>query len=246
MKSFGLIGSSLSHSFSKEYFEDKFQRENIEGCAYHLFELKSIEQLPALLKSNPDLVGLNVTIPYKESVLAFLYEVSAEAKAVGAVNCITIESGKLRGFNTDIYGFEISLSKFIINNNTQAFVLGAGGSSKAVQYVLNKLQIPFKVVSRKTFAHTIAYSNIATYMKEQNLFVNTTPLGMYPDETQCPEIPYNKLTANDILFDLIYNPAETLFLKFGRNAGCKTQNGAEMLQLQAEKSWDIWNALLFP
>ncbi len=242
MKKFGLIGFPLSHSFSKKYFEEKFQRENIFDCSYDLFELKTIEELPVLLKSNPDLIGLNVTIPYKESVMKYLDVLSDEAKEIGAVNCIKIENGKLKGYNTDTFGFEISLQKFLTIIPDKTFVLGSGGSSKAVCYVLKKLNLPFTKVSREKKDDCSSYEEIFSLMKESNLFINTTPLGMFPNENDCPNIPYDKLSTHDFLFDLIYNPAETLFLKKGKAIGAKTQNGLEMLQLQAEKSWEIWNS----
>lgn len=242
MRKFGLIGFPLTHSFSKKHFEEKFKREQIADCSYDLFELKNIEELPSLIKSNPDLVGLNVTIPYKESAIPFLDFTANEAKQIGAVNCIKIIDGLLAGYNTDVFGFEISLIKILPVQQVHAFVLGTGGSSKAVQYVFKKLQIPFTVVSRNPDENSITYFDMANHMKERNLIINTTPLGMYPDEKHCPDIPYELLTPNDILFDLIYNPSETLFLKLGRDWGCKTKNGLEMLQLQAEKSWEIWNS----
>ncbi|MCX6199685.1 MAG: shikimate dehydrogenase [Bacteroidetes bacterium] len=254
MKKFGLIGFPLSHSFSKNYFEEKFQREQITDCTYDLYELKTIEELPSLLKSNPELVGLNVTIPYKESVIPFLDSISDEAKEIGAVNCIRLNNGKLEGSNTDAFGFETSFQKHFDNTNNKVetvfkasygglgavFILGTGGSSKAVCYVLKKLNLPYIKVSRKKENNCIAYEEISALMHERNIFINTTPLGMFPNENEYPNIPYDKLNANDFLFDLIYNPSETLFLKNGKAMAAKTQNGLEMLELQAEKSWQIW------
>lgn len=241
MKKFGLIGFPLSHSFSKKYFEEKFQRERITDYCYDLFELKNIEEFPSILKSNPDLVGLNVTIPYKESVIDYLDDISNEAQEIGAVNCIKIEKGKLKGFNTDTFGFENSLKRFLTRNPDQTFILGTGGSSKAVAFVLKKLNFPFINVSREKKADCISYTEIASVMKTKNLYINTTPLGMFPVINAAPGIPYELLSVNDFLFDLVYNPAETEFLKRGRLHGTKTQNGLEMLQLQAEKSWEIWS-----
>lgn len=254
MKKFGLIGFPLSHSFSKKYFEEKFQREQITDCSYDLFELKSIEELPALLQSNPELVGFNVTIPYKESVIQFLDSISDVAKEIGAVNCIRCNNGKLEGYNTDAFGFENSFYNLIDSSNKMktvfqspyggvgaVFILGSGGSSKAVCYVLKKLNLPFIQVSREKKSGSISYQEISLLMKEGNLFINTTPLGMFPNENECPFIPYHKLNTHDFLFDLIYNPTETLFLKKGKSNGATTQNGLAMLQLQAEKSWEIWN-----
>lgn len=248
MKQFGLIGYPLAHSFSKKYFEEKFQRESIVESGYGLFELKRIEELPILLQSNPDLIGLNVTIPYKQSVLDYLDDVSAEAKEIGAVNCIKVVGGdtnqgkKLIGYNTDTFGFRESLSGLIKDaNNLRAFVLGTGGSSKAVSYVLRYMNIDFVLVSREKNGTFITYSEVEKHLSTSNLFVNTTPLGMFPDTDSFAPIPYHLLTPKDFLFDLVYNPAETEFLKRGKAAGAITKNGLEMLQLQAEKSWDIWN-----
>lgn len=241
MKKFGLIGYPLTHSFSKKYFGDKFSREKIEGCSYDLFELPAIAQLPALL-DDKDLVGLNVTIPYKEAVLQFVNELSDEAKTIGAVNCLHLKSGVVKGYNTDVYGFEVSLSKMLHTKPTVAFVLGTGGSSKAVSYVLNKLAIPFYQVSRVKGVNTIEYDDIEGLMQAGNLFINTTPLGMFPLVDSFPPVPYHKLNDSDLLFDLVYNPAETQFLKRGRAQGAITKNGLEMLELQAEKSWEIWNS----
>jgi shikimate dehydrogenase len=243
MRKFGLIGFPLTHSFSKKYFEAKFQREAITDASYDLFPLKTIEELPALLKSNPELIGLNITIPYKESVMQYLNKVSPEAKEVGAVNCIKWNNGNLEGMNTDCYGFEKSLIRFVGDNtNIQCYILGTGGSSKAVQFVLKKLNLDFALVSREKRMGTTLYNEISSSKKERrSLFINTTPLGMFPEINSAPEIPYDLLSENDFLFDLVYNPSETLFLKKGREKGCKTKNGLEMLELQAQKSWEIWN-----
>jgi len=241
MRKFGLIGFPLSHSFSKKYFEEKFKREQIADCSYDLFELKSIEELPSLIKSNSELVGLNITIPYKESAMPFLDFVSEEAKQIGAVNCVKIIDGLLAGYNTDVFGFEQSLQNFIAIP-AHVFVLGTGGSSKAVEFVLRKLNLPFVKVSREKKAGCISYAEIAQEMKSKNLFINTTPLGMFPDVSSAPEIPYELLSENNFLFDLVYNPEETEFLKSGKLRGTKTKNGLEMLQLQAKKSWEIWNS----
>ncbi|MES2620536.1 MAG: shikimate dehydrogenase [Bacteroidota bacterium] len=242
MRKFGLIGFPLTHSFSKKYFEEKFQREAISNCSYDLFPLVSIEEYPSLVKSNPDLIGLNVTIPYKELVIAFLDELSKEAREIGAVNCIKRNNGKLEGWNTDCYGFEVSMQKLLITIPDKTFVLGTGGSSKAVQFVLRKLNFPFVKVSREKKDDCIAYHEIAKEMGAKNLFINTTPCGMFPEIDTAPEIPYELLSENDSLFDLVYNPSETLFLKRGKEKGCGVKNGLEMLQLQAEKSWEIWNS----
>lgn len=248
MKVFGLIGYPLNHSFSKRYFEEKFRRENISECSYQLFPLKKIDELPLLIHSTPGLKGLNVTIPYKESVVQFLDEIDDEAKEIGAVNCIKIDRGRLEGFNTDAYGFEISLKRFfkLPNENAlaesfQAFILGTGGSSKAVAYVLKKMGLPFIKVSRQPGEGRITYNKVEANMKTFNLFINTTPVGMYPDVNQLPLVPYSRLSSNDFLFDLIYNPSETLFLQSGKSQNTHVKRGQEMFELQAEKSWMIWN-----
>mgnify|MGYP001545482809 CR=1 FL=1 len=242
MRKFGLIGKPLTHSFSKKYFEEKFDREQLGGCRYRLFELQTIKDFPLLVSSIPDLIGLNVTIPYKESVIAYLHDLSAEAKEIGAVNCIKFSEGRLIGHNTDYYGFEISLTPFLTKTIEQAFILGSGGSSKAVEFVLNRMDIPFVKVSRHASGDCISYRDIPAIMKSGNLFINTTPLGMFPDVNSSPAIPYHLLSKNDFLFDRIYNPAQTEFLKKGKAQGAQTKNGLEMLELQAEKSWEIWNS----
>lgn len=242
MKQYGLIGFPLSHSFSKKYFEEKFTREGIAGCAYELYPLQSINEFPGLLSIQQDLCGLNVTVPYKEAILPYLHRLSDEATEIGAVNCIKVENGKLTGYNTDAFGFRHSLQSFLPNSPQQVFVVGTGGSSKAVIYVLQQLQLPYVVVSRNPKQNEINYSAIAQKIQQQNLFINTTPLGMFPETDNCPDIPYALLTAHDALFDLIYNPSETLFLQKGKQQGCRIKNGLEMLELQAEESWRIWNA----
>ncbi len=242
MKQYGLIGYPLSHSFSKKYFEEKFVREQISGCSYQLYELAAIEELTGLLTGTPNLCGLNVTIPYKQAVMPYLHSLSAEAGSIGAVNCIKISNGKLHGHNTDWYGFATSLKSFLQQPPQQAFILGTGGSSKAVEYVLNRLGIAYLYVSRTAGSNSIAYETIAQHLLQSNLFINTTPLGMYPNIADAPAIPYHRLTTNDYLFDLIYNPTETRFLQQGKAKGAHTQNGLAMLQLQAEKSWKIWNS----
>lgn len=257
MRNFGLIGFPLTHSFSKKYFEEKFEREQISDATYELYPLASITEFLLRVKSIPGLAGLNVTIPYKETVMDYLDEIDLEALKIDAVNCIKVTNGKLKGYNTDAFGFENTLRPFICreefyNNEMKvyelpficAFVLGTGGSAKAVKYVLSKSGITFFSVSRHEKEDAITYSEIEKHLGDYNLFVNTTPLGMYPDVDCCPDIPYERLTHRDFLYDLTYNPSETLFLKKGRESGVNTQNGLEMLKLQAEKSWEIWNSPL--
>ncbi len=241
MKTLGLIGFPLSHSFSKKYFSEKFEQENIAGWQYELFPLEMIEKLPDLLAENPSIVGLNVTIPYKEAVIPYMDEVD-ESAAFGAVNTIKIEAGKLRGFNTDVYGFEESLKPLLKAHHKAALILGTGGAAKAVASVLEHLGIMYAYVSRTPRAGQFSYKNIDKKMLEKHaLIVNTTPLGMYPKVDFCPDLPYEYLTDKHLLYDLVYNPDVTTFLKNGKKQGARIKNGLEMLYLQAERAWSIWN-----
>ncbi|RTL59174.1 MAG: shikimate dehydrogenase [Sphingobacteriales bacterium] len=242
MKVYGLIGYPLSHSFSKKYFTEKFQRETITDCVYENFPLENIEQLKEVL-ANPGLQGLNVTIPYKEQVIPFLNEQNDVVKATGACNCIKIEKGKRKGFNTDVVGFEKSLKQFLQPHHNKALIFGTGGAAKAVEYVLQKLGIDYLFVSRKKgTAKTISYHELKVEILQQHLLlINTTPLGMYPKVDECPDIAYDYLTPRHHLYDLVYNPEKTLFLQKGEAKGATIQNGYEMLLLQAEESWRIWN-----
>jgi shikimate dehydrogenase len=242
MKIYGIIGYPLSHSFSKKYFTEKFLREGLTDCAYENFPLKSIDDFRALLVSHPSLHGLNVTIPYKEQILHFLHVITDLVKATGACNCIKIVEGKLTGYNTDIMGFEKSLKKRLQPNHNQALILGTGGAAKAVQYVLAKAGIGYQYVSRKKSATSISYDELnRKIISSHTLIINTTPLGMYPRVVEAPQIPYSALTAQHLLFDLIYNPDKTLFLQKGEQMGAEIQNGLEMLIIQAEENWRIWN-----
>jgi shikimate dehydrogenase len=244
MKTYGLIGFPLTHSFSKKYFTEKFEKEGITDTVFQNFPLLSIDEFPGLLNANPSLSGLNVTIPYKEQVLKYVTHLSEEVKKTGAANCLNIQSGKLLAYNTDIPAFRESFVKKLKPHNKKALVLGSGGSSKAVQYVLNKLGIEFLVVSRTGTGNEkwIQYEQVSKeLLNEFTIIINCTPLGMSPNETSCPDIPYTYLTPSHYLFDLVYNPAKTLFLKKGEERGAATVNGCEMLILQAEASWKIWN-----
>jgi shikimate dehydrogenase len=244
MKRYGLIGYPLSHSFSQKYFTDKFQQEGIAGCVYENFPLASIDEFAALIQNNPDLNGLNVTIPYKEKVIPFLTAQSNVVKTIGACNCIRIENGELTGHNTDVVGFEESLRPLLQPHHKKALVLGTGGAAKAVHYVLDKLGIAFYEVSR-TPANTrqISYQQVdEAVIKEHEVIINTSPLGMYPKIDECPPLPYQALTSKHYLFDLVYNPAKTLFLQKGEEQGAAIKNGHDMLIVQAEESWRIWNA----
>jgi shikimate dehydrogenase len=259
MKHYGLIGYPLSHSFSKKYFAAKFEKENITDAEYHLFPIEDIAELPALINAHPQLCGLNVTIPHKLSVLKYLDWIEHDAKNAGAVNCIRIypespveaafsgEVGikghnfRLEGFNTDIYGFQKSLRPLLKDHHDQALVLGDGGAAKAVKCVLENLGINFKVVTRKPVPGNLLFTDLRPHhIKQHTLIINTTPLGMTPNVDEYPPIPYEAITDNHLLYDLIYNPEKTLFLKKGEEQGAVIKNGYEMLVLQAERSWEIW------
>ncbi|GAA4408567.1 shikimate dehydrogenase [Nibrella viscosa] len=246
MKQFGLIGYPLTHSFSKKYFADKFEREGITDCRYDLFELPDITRLPDVLQT-PNLRGLNVTIPHKQAVFPYLDRLDSSAQKVGAVNVIRLEDdGTRTGFNSDYYGFRQSLEEWFRNldvntEGLQALVLGTGGAAKAVTVVLTDLGIPYRLVSRTPSADRLTYEELPRVIADYRLIINTSPVGTYPHTDECPNLPYDQLTAQHLLYDLIYNPAETLFMRQGRERGAATHNGHRMLVLQAEKSWEIWN-----
>lgn len=243
MRTFGLIGYPLGHSFSKKYFTEKFEREGITGNAYELYPLEHIGQLEDLLAENPDLAGLNVTIPYKEQVIAYLDSMSPVVEEIGACNCIRIEEGRLMGHNTDVIGFSRSLLPKLKPHHKQALILGTGGSAKAVAYALKELRIPFMQVSRTPGEGMIGYEEIDQSMLETHtLLINTTPVGMYPHIESCPAIPYEFIRADHYLFDLVYNPSVTMFLQEGALRGAAIENGSDMLVIQAEASWEIWNS----
>ncbi len=244
-KKFGLIGSTVSHSFSKSYFDEKFFREGLRDYHYDLYPLGKVDELKKLLEENPELTGLNVTVPYKEQVLKFLSEIDSEAKKIGAVNVIKIQNGKLKGFNTDSDAFYETLERWFPKiENAQALVLGTGGSSKAVQQALRKLAIPFKVVSRDKGKGDFTYEEIeknSQVFAEFVLIINTTPLGMTPETNTVPPINFEFINSSHYVYDLIYNPARTLFLQKAEMRGANIKNGLEMLHIQAEKAWAIWN-----
>ena len=243
MRQFGLIGYPLSQSFSQKFFTQKFEKELLKDCRYDTFSIPSIDDLPAILKSNPELCGLNVTIPYKEQVLSYLHEKTDLVKKIKACNCIKIKKGKLTGHNTDAPAFEQSLKEKLKPHHTRALVLGTGGAAKAVEYSLQQLTISYHYVSRKPSAQSFSYEQLTpTLMQEYTLIINCTPLGMYPNIVEAPQIPYHALSDKHYLFDLIYNPEKTLFLQKGEEQGAAIKNGYEMLVLQAEESWRIWNA----
>jgi shikimate dehydrogenase len=242
---YGLIGKKLSHSFSKNYFSEKFEKEGLKDHAYELFELPNINSLPSLLHQQPQLKGLNVTIPYKEEVLPFMNKIDDAAGAVGAVNTIKIRDGKLTGFNTDVYGFNSSLTETLGSSDIRnALILGTGGASKAVQVVLGQLNISYKIISRRKTKNTLSYDDLNAapeLIKNHRLIINTTPLGMYPAVDKKPSLPYHFITENHIFFDLVYNPDVTAFLNEGAHYGAKIKNGLDMLHYQAEHAWRIWN-----
>ncbi|MDB5273700.1 MAG: aroE [Chitinophagaceae bacterium] len=245
MKQFGLIGYPLSHSFSKKYFSEKFAKESIADAHYELYELPSLEGFRAWMENVVDLKGLNVTIPYKQEVIPFLDQLNEKAKAIGAVNVIKKEKdGTYTGYNSDYYGFKLSLENFLGDTKVaQALVLGTGGASKAVVVALQDMGIAPQYVSRVAGNHAIAYEDItADVLASHRLIINTSPVGMYPHVDQCPSLPYEGLSAGHYLYDLVYNPAETLFMKKGLDKGAKVKNGLDMLMLQAEKAWQIWNS----
>jgi shikimate dehydrogenase len=261
MKHYGLIGFPLSHSFSKKYFTEKFEREHITDAVYDVYPLEHIKDLQDLLDAHPDLCGLNVTIPHKVNVIKYLDWVEHNAKQAGAVNCIRIHaespvlaafSGeigikghdfRLEGFNTDLYGFEMSLRPLLKDQEYEALVLGDGGAAKAVKCVLENLGIAFKVVTRKPHEGNLLFTDLKPHhIAQHKLIVNTTPIGTSPNVNECPPIPYGAITDEHILYDLVYNPEKTLFLQKGEEHGAKTKNGYEMLLLQAEKSWEIWTS----
>lgn len=245
MDKYGLIGFPLGHSFSKSFFNEKFQNEGIDA-EYINFEIKGIDELPEVLATNPELRGLNVTIPYKEKVLSFLDYISVEARAIGAVNVIRVDHKGddvlLKGYNSDVIGFTKSIEPLLETFHKKALILGTGGASKAINYGLKSLGLETVLVSRYERPGTIQYKDITPdVVKEYNVIVNCTPSGMFPHYDECPDLPYEALDNHNLLYDLIYNPDETLFMKKGRERGAQTKNGLEMLLLQAFASWDFWN-----
>ncbi len=245
MDKYGLIGYPLGHSFSKNYFNEKFENENIDA-QYINFEIPNIENLVEVLDLNPELKGLNVTIPYKEKVISYLDYISPEARAIGAVNVIRVShKGKetiLRGYNSDVIGFTKSIEPLLERFHKKALILGTGGASKAINYGLKSLGLETVFVSRFKRPGTIQYEDVTPdVIKEYNVIVNCTPVGMYPNVEQCPKLPYEAMDQHTLLYDLIYNPDETLFMHNGSEHGATVKNGLEMLLLQAFASWEFWN-----
>jgi shikimate dehydrogenase len=249
MRTYGLIGFPLGHSFSKSYFAKKFREENIRDASYESFELKNIEEFPQLLKSYPDLKGLNVTIPYKEQIIKFLTDLDNSATRVGAVNVIRfVGEDQLIGYNSDYYGFRLSLEKWLDTDlsKVKALILGTGGAAKAVKAVCEDAGISYLTVSRNPLKASVSYADLnddPSLVESYKLIINTTPLGMHPRENEMPNLPYQILDNGFYLYDLIYNPVTTLFMEKGQEQGARVKNGFEMLVLQAEKSWSIWNDL---
>lgn len=241
-KVFGLVGKNVGHSFSRKYFTERFERDNLERYSYQNFDIDDIAKFPQIIKDNPDLCGLNVTIPYKESIIPYLDKLSKKATKIGAVNTIRFKNGKLKGYNTDCYGFEESLYPLLQSHHKKALILGTGGASKAVAFALEQLDILYTFVSREANGNTISYDRInATTFDNYQIIINCTPLGMSPNVDNYPPLPYECFTPRHIAYDLIYNPEETLFLSKAKERGAVTKNGYEMLLLQAEKAWKIWN-----
>ncbi|MCX7549999.1 shikimate dehydrogenase family protein [Xanthomarina sp. F2636L] len=245
MNKFGLIGKNISYSFSREYFKKKFKDEDIMNTSYENFDLQNINEFPEVINKNPTLKGLNVTIPYKESVIPYLDKLNKKAKKIRAVNTIKIsKKGKLTGYNTDYFGFKKSLEPHLKSHHKKALILGTGGASKAIAYALKKLNIEIAFVSRTpskqtNFSYTLLTEND---IRNYQIIINCTPLGTHPHMDDCPEIPYQAITDKHILFDLIYNPEETKFLRFGKAKNATTINGYQMLIYQADKAWRIWSS----
>lgn len=240
IKKFGLIGRNISYSFSKKYFEEKFENLGLKNHSYDLISIDNINQMEDIF-TQPNFVGLNITIPYKEQIISFLDELSEEAQEIGAVNCITLKNGKKTGYNTDVFGFEKTLLTQPKSLKNKALILGNGGAAKAVKFVLNQHNIPFEVVSRKT---KINFDNLTKEMvNDHKIIIQCTPVGTFPNIEDCLNFPFEGLTSEHFIIDLIYNPTQTLFLKKASEKGAKTINGQPMLEQQAEKSWKIWNLI---
>lgn len=240
---FGLIGKNISYSFSKTYFTNKFNSLDLVNYSYENFDLSKIEEFPALIKKHNTLKGLNVTIPYKEAIIPYLDSLNKKAERIGAVNTIKFTKDGLKGYNTDVYGFKKSFQPFLKEGHNKALILGTGGASKAIAFVLKELGILFKYVSRRPIGDQIGYTDLNTkIISSHKVIINCTPLGTFPNTEAKPNIPYQLLTSNHLLFDLIYNPGKTAFLLSGERNGAIICNGAKMLELQAEKAWQIWNS----
>jgi shikimate dehydrogenase len=245
VRQFGLIGFPLSHSFSKGYFADKFSTENISDARYENYPIDSIDLFPELWEDNASLQGLNVTIPYKKAVIPFLQFPSTVVESIQACNCIRLYEGALYGYNTDVIGFEQSLRPFLQPHHQKALIFGTGGAAAAVEWVMKKLGITYQLVSRTEAEGCITYASLNTDMiASHTLLINTSPVGMYPNVDEAPNLPYEAITKEHHMYDLVYNPAQTKFLELGAKQGATIQNGLEMLHIQANASWEIWNSPL--
>jgi len=240
---FGLIGRNISYSFSKTYFNNKFIALNLPDYSYENFDLPGLEEFHSLIKKNNTLRGLNVTIPYKEEIIPYLDSLDKNARRIGAVNTIKFTKDGLIGYNTDVYGFKKSIQPILTKSHKNALILGTGGASKAIAFVLKELGISYQYVSRNPIGDQIGYSELnKEIIVAHTILINCTPLGTFPKTEAKPDVPYEFLTSNHLLFDLIYNPEKTAFLLSGEQRGAIICNGAKMLELQAEKAWQIWNS----
>lgn len=240
---FGLIGRDISYSFSKKYFTEKFEVGHFDNCEYKNYDLATLKEFPKIISETKGLVGFNVTIPYKESIIPMLDKISKTAKKIGAVNCITVSKKRnLKGYNTDHYGFKKSIKPLLREHHTKALILGTGGASKAIAYALRKLKIEYDFVSRTPDEFQLGYADLTKEIfEEYQIIINTTPVGTSPKIEECPDLEYSLFTKKHIAFDLVYNPEESAFLRNAKSQGARTKNGHEMLLFQAEKAWKIWN-----
>ena len=246
MHRLGLLGKDIEYSFSRGYFKAKFEAEQLP-FSYENFDLEDISMFPKLLQDNPDISGLNVTIPYKEQVIPYLDKLDKKAKKIGAVNTITFDSdGNLKGYNTDCYGFKNAIKPYLKKHHKKALILGTGGASKAIAYTLKKMKIKFDYVSRTSKENVkFTYDDLTVEdIQNYKIIINCTPVGTHPEVNSCPEIPYDGISEKHLLYDLIYNPEETKFLRLGKSQGAQICNGYKMLEFQAEKAWEIWNSTL--
>ncbi|QLG44124.1 shikimate dehydrogenase family protein [Costertonia aggregata] len=240
---FGLIGKNISYSFSKGYFTEKFQKMGLEDHSYENFDFQEIDEFKEVIAANKNIKGFNVTIPYKEEIIPFLSELDEKASTIGAVNTIKVVENRLVGYNTDAFGFQKSIEPFLKKHHKKALILGTGGASKAIAFVFDELGIDYTFVSRSPEKHQFSYDNLnEAILKEYTVLVNCSPLGTFPKVSEKPSIPYKYIRSTHLLFDLIYNPEKTAFLLAGEEKGATICNGFRMLQLQAEKAWEIWNS----